>query len=88
MQPSLTLCRTREAHHLALAGAATLANVRLIANAAAAAWAKEGLAAEHRESRKLRDERPERFGMADAEPPSEYFFGLSENPDRGHAGAA
>jgi len=54
MQPSSTLCRDREAHHHALARTTTLDNVRLVANAAAAAWAKEGVAAGLREDRKLR----------------------------------
>lgn len=54
MQPSAILCRAQEAHHHALARAATLDNVKLIAIAAAAAWAKEGVAAGLREDRKRR----------------------------------
>jgi hypothetical protein len=53
MQLSSTLCRAREAHHHALASATTLDNVRQIANVAAAAWAKERVAAGVREDRKL-----------------------------------
>lgn len=83
MQPSSILCRAQEAHHHALARGATLDNVRLIATAAAAAWAKEGLAAGLREDRKLRT----RTGVhaALAEPPQADLREFSENPDRGHA---
>ncbi|WP_083952626.1 hypothetical protein [Sphingobium amiense] len=50
MQLSSILCRAQEAHHHAVARAATLDNVRLVANVAAAAWAKEGAAAVRREN--------------------------------------
>lgn len=53
MQPSLNLCRMQEAHQRAIASAATLDNVKRVANAAAAAWAKEGAAAAKREARSL-----------------------------------
>ena len=85
MQPSSILCRTQEAHHHALARAATLDNVRLISSAAATAWAKEGVAAGLREDCKLRTRA---FAEAHAEPsgpPSADERALSENPDRGHA---
>ncbi|WP_066723832.1 hypothetical protein [Sphingomonas pituitosa] len=83
MQPSFDLCRTQQAHQQALARATTLDNVRLIASAAAAAWAKEGEAAILREGRKLRTRA---FAMATVvEPPLGTLRGLSENPDRGHA---
>lgn len=84
MQPSSTLCRAREAHHRALAGAALLDNVRTIANAAATAWAKEANAAEHREKRKLRAAALQAGQHSRSEPTSEDR-GLSENPDRGFA---
>jgi hypothetical protein len=83
MQPSSILCRAQEAHHHALARAATLDNVRLIATAAATAWAKEGLAAGLREDRKLRTRSEAHAALA--EPPHAGLRGLSENPDRGHA---
>lgn len=85
MQPSSTLCRTQEAHHSALARAATLDNVRQVASAAAAAWAKEGLAAKIREERKLNTRAFVKGNMSVSEPPSDYFRELSDNPDRGHA---
>jgi hypothetical protein len=81
MQPSLTLCRTQEAHHRALANAATLDNVKSIATVAATAWAKEARAAAQREDRKQRTR-----AIADAlSAPSQEDRGMSENPDRGHA---
>jgi hypothetical protein len=86
MQPSMILCRTQEAHHRALASAATLDNVKGVANAAAAAWAKEGAAAEHRESRKLRT-LVEAARRSHQEPPKFDMRAMSENPDRGHADA-
>lgn len=85
MQPSSILCRAQEAHHHALARAATLDNVRGVANAAAAAWAKEGIAAGLREDRKLRSRAFAEAHGAQKEPPAADLRGLSENPDRGHA---
>lgn len=76
MVPSSALCRTQEALHRRRAADTSLANVRLVSNDAAAAWAKEATAAEVREARQLRV----RASASDdgAEIPS-----LSENPDRG-----
>ncbi len=51
MRPTATLCHTRAAHHRGLAEAAGLDNVRNVELTAAAAWDKEGLLAEKRESR-------------------------------------
>lgn len=85
MQPSSILCSTQEAHHHALARAATLDNVRLIASAAAAAWAKEGVAAGVREDRRLRTRASEEAHAAASELPSTDDRSLSENPDRGYA---
>lgn len=85
MQPSSTLCRDREAHHHALARTTTLDNVRLVANAAAAAWAKEGVTAGLREDRKLRTRAFAEAHTGPGEPPRAEFRELSENPDRGHA---
>ncbi|KTF69030.1 hypothetical protein ACNFJ7_02590 [Sphingomonas sp. HT-1] len=88
MQPSADLCRARAAHHDAVARGATLDNVRLIASAAAAAWAKEGAAADIREDRRLRTQAFAAAPMLPIEPPSAALRGLSENPDRGHADRA
>jgi hypothetical protein len=88
VQPSSILCRTQEAHQRALASAATLENVKLIANTVAVACAKEARAAEHREDRQSRNcalhESVEEYG----EPPPFGDRTLSENPDRGHASVA
>jgi hypothetical protein len=54
MYPSSTLCRTQEAFHRARADAATLVNVRAVAESAAAAWGLEAAAAEKREARGVR----------------------------------
>ena len=51
MRPTATLCHTRAAHHRGLADAAALDNVRTVELTAAAAWEKEALLAEKRESR-------------------------------------
>ncbi|MGC6398979.1 hypothetical protein ACNI3Q_00175 [Sphingomonas sp. FW199] len=84
MQPSSALCRDQAARHHAHANTATLENVRVIANVAALAWDKEGVAAGIREARKLRT-----LALANAlaigvEPPPADVRALSENPDRGH----
>jgi len=86
MQPSSDLCRAQEARHNALASTTTLDNVRRIASAAAAAWAKEGQAADIREDRRLRARAlAEAQSAAPIEPPTGKFLALSETPDRGHA---
>ncbi|WP_241527218.1 hypothetical protein [Sphingomonas turrisvirgatae] len=59
-----------------------------MATTAAAAWAKEGVAAALREGRKLRASAAAAAHAALAEPPHDEFRALSENPDRGHADAA
>jgi len=51
MYPSSTLCRTQEEFHRTRADTTTLANVRTIAESAAAAWGLEAVAAERREAR-------------------------------------
>lgn len=88
MRPSSILCRTQEAHQHALAARSTLANVRVVANLAAAAWAKEALLAEARERRSLRrlvDGEDTHEAPDEPAPPRERAF--SENPDRGFADA-
>lgn len=87
MQPSSIFCRAREAHHQSLAHAATLDNVRLVANTAAAAWAKEGMAAVLRENRKLRSSDLAE-GATAGEAMTAFMLDPSENPDRGHASRA
>ncbi|EQB33205.1 hypothetical protein [Sphingobium ummariense] len=85
MHLSSILCRAQEAHHHAVARATTLNNVRLVANVAAAAWAREGLAAGLREDRKLSGRAFAEAHLLSKEPPTADYRGLSENPDRGHA---
>jgi len=85
MQPCSILCRAEEAHHQAVARATKLDNVRLIANVAAAAWAKEALAADVREDRRLSARVFAEAHLLLKEPPAVDYRGLSENPDRGHA---
>lgn len=85
MQLSSILCRAQEAHHHAVARATTLDNVRLVANVAAAAWAKEGVAAGVRENRKLSSKGFAEAHLLPNEAPAADHRWLSENPDRGHA---
>jgi uncharacterized protein YfcZ (UPF0381/DUF406 family) len=54
MIPSSALCRAQESLHRRRAADTTLENVRSVSISAAAAWAKEALAAESREARQLR----------------------------------
>lgn len=88
MQPSAHMCRAEEARQRAVSIDAPLANVRQIAVQAAAAWAKEALAAERREARAAASvaQNPE---FAKVLPlllrPDERM--VSENPDRGLADA-
>lgn len=85
MQPSSILCRAQEAHHHGLAQAATLDNVRRIASAAAAAWAKEGVAACLREDRKLQTRAVAEARAGRTEFASAGDRALSADPARGHA---
>lgn len=80
MKPTLAMCRTQEARQLALAADAPLTNVKDVAILAAAAWAKEAIAAERREQRRARrgQELPYTPSLLEDRM-------LSENPDRGFA---
>lgn len=87
MQPSSILCRTQESLQRARSAASSLANVRHIADQAAAAWAGEALIAEQRERRvpRLREaevasrDEARRFDALSEE-------AVNENPDRGSLG--
>lgn len=83
MQPTAIFCRAEEARQRALAGTAKLENVKRIAIVAAAAWAKEGAAAQHREARKLRAQEIARTRVQNGEPSHIEDHVFSENPDRG-----
>ncbi|MET0310232.1 MAG: hypothetical protein ABW023_16120 [Sphingomonas sp.] len=86
MQLSSVLCRAQESRQNALAAGTTLSNVKSVATLAAAAWAKEALAAEKREQRLTR-----RQSMAEPAPelhsamPRPQDPPFSENPDQGLA---
>lgn len=54
MQPSSLLCRAQERLQRSRSANTVLANVRNVADKAAAAWAEEALLAEQRESRQAR----------------------------------
>ena len=86
MQPSSVLCRAQESLQRSRSANSLLANVRLVADKAAAAWAEEALLAEQRESRQSRT-RDVAAGLLDEKRRlrvlSEQAF--SENPDRGRA---
>ena len=82
--PSSILCRAQEALQRARAAASTLESVRAQAEAAAAVWAKEAIAAEHREQRKIRTAATRRGALETATREERDF---SENPDRGFAHA-
>ena len=86
MIPSSALCRAREDLHRQRAAATSLENVRLVSISAAAAWAKEALAAESREARQLRL-RAAGNGSDTANQPlvAGDDLAFSENPDRGFA---
>lgn len=81
MYPSAALCRSQQALQLSRAAAATLGNVKSVAEKAAAAWGVEADLAEDRERRRARTVRLRR-----AE--EQFARELSENPDRGFADAA
>ena len=78
MQPSLAMCRAQQARQLALAASAPLMNVKTVAVLAAAAWAKEAIAAQRREERRAGRNRE----LPYMHPLLEDRM-LSENPDRG-----
>ncbi len=86
MIPSSALCRTQENLHRRRAADTSLENVRLVANNAAAAWAKERIAAEHREKRQTRvRECAEAASARQAELGGADDLLANENPDRGFA---
>ena len=84
MIPSSVLCRTQEDLHRRRAADTPLENVRLVANNAAAAWAKEAIAAEHREKRQTRvREFAEAANALKADLDGADDLLPNENPDRG-----
>jgi hypothetical protein len=87
MQPSSIFCRAQEARQHALASGTGLLNVRGIATLAAAAWAKEAMAAEKREERVMRKQLDSRVGVLCPEPRLQEDRSFSENPDRAFAGS-
>ncbi len=86
---SSALCRTQEDIHRRRAAGSLLENARLVANNAAAAWAKEATAAEHREERQSRArEFAEAASVRLAELGGVDDLLPNENPDRGFATGA
>jgi hypothetical protein len=88
MVPSSILCRAQESLHLRRAADTALENVRRIATDAAAAWAKEAIAAERREERQVRVHafKVDAGSVADRAADDEML--VNENPDRGFAATA
>lgn len=84
MQPSSSLCRTQERFHLDQAAKAVLPNLRQLATGAAAAWAREAEAAEHRDKRRAAVAGPADGRIALSVPDSDTMP-ENENPDRGFA---
>lgn len=86
MQPSSLLCRAQESLQRSRSANSLLANVRNVADKAAAAWAEEAVLAEQRESRQSRT-RDVAAEMLDQKRrlrvPGDQAS--NENPDRGHA---
>jgi hypothetical protein len=91
MHPSSTLCRAQEAHYRSRADGAALANVRVVAEKAATAWAREAVVAERREARREGPEAPSVSlsllapELGDPEQGDSTDGTWSENPDRGLA---
>lgn len=84
MFPSAILCREQETIQRQRAAAASLENVRLIAERAAAAWSLEAQAADDREARHKRVLAIRAASAAQAAPfPDQPDRCVSENPDRG-----
>lgn len=87
MQPSSLLCRAQESLQRSRSANSLLANVRNVADKAAAAWAEEAVLAEQRENRQARtrdiaaellDQKRGLRALGD--------LAFNENPDRGRAG--
>lgn len=86
MPLSSMLCRAQELAQRDRAASATLENVRLVAERAADAWAREALLAEKLEIRKAEAEQKAQIRRDEARLSSdEHDRALSENPDRGMA---
>ena len=86
MQPSSVLCRAQESLQRSRSANSLLANVRVVADKAAAAWAEEAILAEQREGRQSRtrevsaellDRKQRLRALGD--------LAFNENPDRGRA---
>ncbi len=83
MLPSSNLCREQEAAQRHRADTTTLANVRLIAETAATAWAHEAKAADKREARQDRVRAvAATIALQKQVTEARLDSGLSENPDR------
>jgi hypothetical protein len=85
MHPPSTLCRAQEAHYRSRADGASLDNVRVVAERAATAWAREAVVAERREARRSQEDTFASPSLSVPGPPDEVDRAHSENPDRGFA---
>jgi|GEM_PF-455098 len=90
MQLSAKFCRAQAAHHRSIAAGAPLNNVKGVALLAAAAWAKEAQAADHREKRRAGVKLQAVLaapGLASGSVGTDDSL-FSENPDRGFVTAS
>lgn len=86
MQLTSALCRAQEAFQRDRANSAQLDNVRIVAEKAAIAWAREAVAAERREARQARTRAiAEIAALQKQRSDDEDDRSFSENPDRGFA---
>ena len=86
MNPSSTFCRAQEMLQRGRAADALLANVRVIAEKAASAWAHEALCADKREQRQERTRLIAETLFEEKQQLNEQNDRLfSENPDRSFA---
>lgn len=87
MKPTAIMCRAQQARHLTLATNAALPNVRDIATAAAAAWAREAIDADKRDKRTALRQQSALGAAIALEMVATEDRSFSENPDRGFADA-
>lgn len=83
MLPSTQICHEQEAIQRHRAANAPLANARLVAKRAAAAWSVELIAAQKRDARQERMVAIRAVKAAAKQVPEQHERCLSENPDPG-----
>jgi hypothetical protein len=85
MKLSSVLCRSQEGLQRERARNASLANVRIVAERAATAWAREAVGAEQREARDIRSLAIAEILAVKNQRSCDDDRSSSENPDRGFA---